>query len=150
MTVGCDTVMRGLFIRAQRGDMPRKRRPPTPLALYLQAEAESRGVTLVALQEATGISDSTLGRIFSGEVKEPKAVHLAKIARALGIPFWKVMDRAGYSDDGPADADEEVRRIAAIITDEPELQSIMHKLVGLSPRDIRVIRKYIEVLKSGD
>jgi hypothetical protein len=68
----------------------------------------------------------------------------------MGIPWHKVMARAIGSDDTPIDTDAETLRIAALITDEPDLQSIMGKLTTLDPRDLRAVRKYIEMLKSGD
>lgn len=121
-----------------------------PLAAYLKAEAEAHNVTLRDIEAKTGIPDATLSRIFTGEVADPKASQLAKIANAIGIPVWKVMARAGYTDEGPADPTEEMQRIAAIVGDQPELQSIMGKLIGLSPRDLRAVRKYIELLREGD
>lgn len=134
--------------------MPRKYKgPPTvrpPLATYLQSEADAKNLSLRDIEAATGISDSALSRIFSGEVTDPKASQLAKIANAIGIPVWRVMAHAGYTDEGPADATEEMQKIAVIVDDQPELQSILRKLIGLSPRDLRAVRKYIELLRSGD
>lgn len=131
--------------------MPRKKgvQKKTPdLATYLQGELVARNLSLTDLEAATQIPDATLSRIFSGAVADPKASQLARIARAMGIPVWAVMARAGITDDAPADATEEMARIAAILSDNAELQSILVKLVGLPARDIRAVRKYIELLKS--
>lgn len=132
--------------------MPRKKKPfsATALSIFLQAEANAKNMSLRDIEAETGISDSALSRIFSGEVADPKASQLAKIANAIGIPVWKVMARANYTDEGPADPTEEMQRIAAIVSDQPDLQSIMGKLIGLSPRDLRAVRKYIELLREGD
>lgn len=131
--------------------MPRKKaakKKPPELAAYLQAELVARNITLTDLEAVTKIPDATLSRIFSGAVADPKASQLARIARAMGIPVWVVMARADITDDAPADATEEMQRIAAIISDNAELQSVLTKLVGLPARDIRAVRKYIELLKS--
>lgn len=133
--------------------MPRKKRAahnPTPLAAYLTKELEARNLTLLYIEEVSGIPDSTLSPIFSGEVADPKASLLARIARAMGIPWHKVMARAVGEDDTPIDTDEEALRIATLIADDPDLQSVMGKLTTLDPRDLRAVRKYIELLKSND
>lgn len=133
--------------------MPRKKRTthkPTPLSAYLTKELEDRNLTLLYIQDVTKIPDSTLSPIFSGEVADPKASLLAKIARAMGIPWYKVMAHAIGEDETPIDADEETARIASLIADDAELQSVMGKLTTLDPRDLRAVRKYIELLKSGD
>lgn len=138
--------------RSEKRIMPRKKRlvEPPPLARYLTEELANRNLTLLAIEAATGIPDSTLSRIFSGETPDPKASQLAKIARAMGIPGWKVMARAGMTDEQGADSAEELQRIAAIVADHPELQGIMGKLTALGPRDLRAVRKYIELLKGDD
>jgi transcriptional regulator with XRE-family HTH domain len=134
--------------------MPRKKKaapdPLPPLAEYLTKELHDRNLTLLEIADVTGIPDSTLSPIFSGQVAEPKATQLSKIARAMGIPWHKVMARATGDDDAPVDTDAEMQRIAIIIADTPELSGIMGKLTTLGPRDLRAVRKYIELLKSDD
>lgn len=126
----------------------KKKKTPPGLAAYLQAELVARNMTLTDLEAATQIPDATLSRILTGAVADPKASQLARIARAMHIPVWTVMARAGITDDAPADATDEMQRIAAIVSDDAELQSVLTKLVGLPARDIRAVRKYIELLKS--
>jgi transcriptional regulator with XRE-family HTH domain len=128
--------------------MPRTPKRTPDLAAYLRDELAARNLTLTDLEAATGIPDATLSRIFSGEVKDPKGSQLARIAQAMQIPAHVILARAGITDTAPADATAELQRIAAIISDKPELQSILDKLIGLSPRDIRAVRKYIELLRS--
>lgn len=139
----------GIFRDGERETMPRKKEP-SPLAVYLTQELEARNMSRLELEDATGINDTTLGRILKGTVTDPKASQLAKIARALGIPVWKVMARANYTDEGPADATEEMFRITAIVADNPELTGIMGKLTVLGPKDLRAVRKYVELLIQGD
>lgn len=130
---------------ARKKSAPKK---PPKLAVYLQEELVARNLTLTDLETATKIPDATLSRIFSGAVKDPKASQLGRIARAMDIPVWVVLARADITDDAPADATDELQRIAAIVSGDAELQSVMAKLVGLSARDIRAVRKYIELLKT--
>lgn len=117
------------------------------LAVYLREELGKRGQTQQWLQETTQIPDSTLSRILNGQVDEPRASQIAAIGRALNIPFWTLMNRAGITDSAPDDPDAEALRIAAILKDDPDLRSTLGKLTGFDERDRKAVHAYIKMLQ---
>lgn len=117
------------------------------LAIYLRRELERRGLTQQDLERDTDIPDSTLSRILNGQVREPKASQLAKIAKALGVPFWRLMEHAGYSSEVPGTPDEETKRIASILSTDPELQRVLDNLMRFDEADRRAALDYILFLR---
>ena len=70
---------------------------PTPsLILEIKAEMVRRQIDYQALATATGMSESQLSRRLSGAVSLTVADAMA-ITEALGLPLWKVMQRAAGS-----------------------------------------------------
>lgn len=123
---------------------------PTPLSEFLRKAYNESPKTLKDLEAETEISDSTIGRIFSGETPDPKISQVSRLVVALGLSFWKAAAYAKITDETPADPTEEAQLIAGIIADEPELQSTMEKLIELGPRDRRAVRKWFETLRGPD
>lgn len=136
--------------------MPRKKKKKTipntipPLARFWQQERERNGLTLAEIAERTDIPDATLSRWFAGEVTDLKASQIAKVSIAMGIPVWKSFARLGIGDDTPADPDAEAQQLALILSDEPELRTMLDDVLVLGPRDRRAVRKLAEMLKQGE
>lgn len=132
----------------------KKKKPPVvplpPLAEFWQKERRQSGITFKEIEAKTGIPDSTVSRWFAGEVADIKASQVAYVSIAMGIPWWKSMLHAWGGTDSPAEPTEEAQRIASIIADEGDLQSLMGNVLELGPRDRRAVRKYIEMLKQDD
>ena len=70
---------------------------PTPsLILEIKAEMVRRQTDYQSLATATGMSESQLSRRLSGAVSLTVADAMV-ITEALGLPLWKVMQRAAES-----------------------------------------------------
>lgn len=105
------------------------------LAAYLRGKIERGEVTQVELERLSNIPDSTLSRIINGGVGEPKASQIAQIAKALDMPFWKLMQIAGFTTDTPGHPSEDVLRIATNLEEQPDLRQMMDAAADLLPGD---------------
>lgn len=112
------------------------------LATFLREELDRQGITQVELERRTGIPDSTLSRILSGETPEPKGSQIARLAKALGMPFWRLMLIAGITDEVPDDPDAAALALAQAIQVRPELESILRRAEHLSPENRRALEEY--------
>jgi transcriptional regulator with XRE-family HTH domain len=131
----------------KRGDFGSgKSEPMTALAVYLREEMERQGVSQLELERRSGIPDATLSRILNGTTKDPKASQLAQIASSLEIPFWRLMQHAGYTAEDPSDPSQEAQRLATLLEDRPELKAVMGKVANLSSEDQEAIQDYILLL----
>ena len=117
------------------------------LAVFLREEMARQNKTQQDLEEATGIPDSTLSRILSGEVAEPRASQIARIGKALNIEFWVLMRKAGIGNGPPAGPDEEAQQIAALIAGDPVLADVLREVSRLSTPNRQAIRAYIALLR---
>lgn len=116
------------------------------LATFLREELSHQGITQVELERRTGIPDSTLSRILNGETAEPRASQIARIAKALGIKFWRLMQIAQFTTEVPDDPDDEVKRLAAAITARPALKALLDQAEQLTPEDREAVESYIRFL----
>ena len=117
------------------------------LAVYLREEMARQNKTQQDLEAATSIPDSTLSRILNGEVAEPKASQIAKIARALGIEFWVLMRKAGIVNGPPQSPTEEAQQIAALVAGDPGLADVLRQVAGLNQHNRQAILAYITLLQ---
>lgn len=119
------------------------------LSDYLQEEMVRQDVTQVELERRTGIPDSTLSRILSGEVDEPKPSQIARIAKALNLKFWALMQRAGYTTETPDEPDQEAQRLAELLMARPRLREIVHVAEQLTPEERDATLAYMALLRQG-
>lgn len=117
------------------------------LAVYLREEMARQNKTQQDLEQATGIPDSTLSRILNGEVNEPRASQIAKIARALGVEFWVLMKKAGIGNGPPQSPTEEAQQIAALVAGDPGLADVLRQVAGLNQHNRQAIIAYIMLLQ---
>lgn len=117
------------------------------LATFLREEMDRQGLTQVEIERRTGIPDSTLARILSGETVEPRASQIARIARALGMKFWLLMQIAQLAPDAPGDPSDEAKRLAAAIEARPELRPLMERVEQLDTADREAVEAYILLLQ---
>lgn len=129
--------------RAESG----KQAPMSKLARYLRSRIDNGDITQVEIERRSGIPDSTLSRIISGEVDEPKASQIAQIAKALEMPFWRLMQIAGYTTSTPGDLSEEAQRLAVSLEAQPDLRALMDEASDLLPEDRDATRGYIADLQ---
>ena len=120
---------------------------PSPLATFLREEMDRQSVNQVELARRTGIPDATLGRILNDQVGEVKGSQLNQIAVALGIPFWKVWNRAAITDELPLDPSEEAQQVASILEDDPELAKTMKDLIRFGPKNRKAVLAYMALLR---
>lgn len=113
------------------------------LAVFLQDELARRGMPQTELERLSGIPDSTLSRIISGEVEEPRASQIAQIARGLDMSFWRLMQIAGYTTETPGDPDQEAHSLAASLAAQPDLKAMMDEAAVLPPEDRDAVRSYM-------
>lgn len=113
------------------------------LAVFLQDELARRRMPIAELEERSGIPDSTLSRIISGEVEEPRASQIAQIARGLDMSFWRLMQIAGYTTETPDAPGEEAQSLAASLLSQPELKMMMDEAAVLPPEDRDAVRSYM-------
>lgn len=123
-----------------------KRGAMSALTDFVRGELARQNMSQQDLAERSGIADATLSRILNEQVDEPKGGQIARIAKALGIPFWKLMQIAGYTTETPDDPDDEQRRIAAVIAADPTLRPVMDGAAKLSRANRQAILVSIELL----
>lgn len=117
------------------------------LATYLQRERERRNWTVIEFAQRAELPDTTLTRILNDDVAEVKASQIARIAKALGVEFWRLMQIAGFTVEMPGALDEEERRIATVIAADQELKITLDKASRLSPQNRRAVLAYIALLQ---
>lgn len=119
----------------------------SPLAMFLNDEMTKQSVTITELERRTEIPDATLGRILNGEVAEPKASQIAAIAKALGLKFWYVMQRGGFTTEVPDALSAEAQRLAVVFSEDQELSTLLKTVERLEPRDRDVVLAYVADLE---
>ena len=80
------------------------------LAAKVKKQRQKRGMNQAQLAEASGISQATISRIESGQVKQLKSRALRQLAEALGVPVDYLVnktDRLSPNDIVSSDADAE-------------------------------------------
>lgn len=119
----------------------------TPLAVFIEEELERLQWSQLDLETASGIPDSTIGRIRSGQEARPS--QLARLAKAFGRKFWYVVRRAGYILDDPDDLSAQAQHLGVIFADDPELKSLADSVLHLSLANRRAVLRMIQVLLEG-
>jgi transcriptional regulator with XRE-family HTH domain len=66
------------------------------LGNYLKAGREAKGLTLRAVEDATGISNAYLSQVEGGKIKSPSPVDLRKLCELYGLDYTLAMEYAGY------------------------------------------------------
>lgn len=120
-----------------------ERRYMSKLAVFLQDELARRRMSQTELERLSGVPDSTLSRIISGDVEEPRASQIAQIARGLDMSFWRLMQIAGYTTETPGDPGEDAARLAASLAAQPDLKAMMDDAAALPPEDRDAVRAYM-------
>jgi transcriptional regulator with XRE-family HTH domain len=93
------------------------------LGNYLKAGRESKGLTLRAVEESTGISNAYLSQLEGGRIKQPSPVDLHKLCELYGLEYTLAMEYTGYPiPEGMATSTPQQRLLARLghITAEQE------------------------------
>lgn len=116
----------------------------TPLAAFIEEELDRLQWSQLELEAASGIPDTTIGRIRSGQ--EAKPSQIAHLAKAFGRKFWYVVQRAGYTTDDPDNPSEQAQRLGALFADDPVLGALHADLLRLTPANRRAVMQMIRAL----
>lgn len=112
---------------------------------YIREEMDRQDISQVELERRTDISDETLRRILSGQ--EPKPSQIALIAKALGLKFWSLMQRGGYTTETPDDPTEEARRLAEVLAARPQFRDLIREAEQLTPEERDATLTYMKLLR---
>lgn len=118
-----------------------------PLAVFLQDTIKNRPIPATELQRLSGVPDATLGRIIRGEVADPKASIVDKIARALGMHYWELSAIMGISGAEPGSPDQEAEQIGAILKRDESVRPLINKAIRLKPKSRAAVLAYIQYLE---
>lgn len=83
----------------------------------------AKGLSLRAVEEATGISNAYLSQLESGKVKQPSPVTLHDLSELYGVSYANLMVLAGYPVPSRKKMDPDADRILARfgnVTDEEQ------------------------------
>jgi transcriptional regulator with XRE-family HTH domain len=104
------------------------------LSAILRRERARSGYTVRELAEKADLVPSTVSRLESGLVAEPRPSHLQKLAQALGIDVEELYAEAGYLVPGTL----------------PELGAYLRVKYGLGKEDVTRIEGYVEATRQAN
>lgn len=102
------------------------------LGQFIKEKREAAGMSQKALGEAAGISDSAIQRIEAGQRKTPGWDTLCKIAKALDIHPFEILQNAGY----------------ITIEDLQPYSSPVRGLSDLNERELRYVQLFTDFVKA--
>lgn len=113
--------------------------PVQVLGAELRRIRKARGVTLRAVEEATGISNAYLSQLETGKITRPSPKFLYKLAEFYKVPYEELMKYAGYvAEDRVGDERKRGRLSAAALA----------TMTDLTPEEEEELMKYAEYLRS--
>jgi len=135
------------------------------LGEYIKSLRKSNGFTQIELAQMSGVSNSELSRIESGQRQNPSPLILRAIAPHLGITMEELMSAAGYTtevihrgnfddivhkDETGNIIDSYRIKITKILEKDEDLINIMARAVNRSSvEDIETIKKLLEGFTKG-
>lgn len=125
--------------------------PIGPLGAYIDARRQELGLSWRRLSYKAGLSPETVTMLVKREsISQPRAETLRGIARALNVPYERLLQLAGHLDP-PQEGkpSPEIRRlidrIVAIyqeIKDNPEAVKLLVNLVSVSAETVRTLAQH--------
>jgi HTH-type transcriptional regulator, competence development regulator len=103
------------------------------LGMYLRNTRKECGLTLRAVEEKTGVSNSYLSQLETNKIAFPSPKFLHKLAELYGVSYEHLMKLAGYP--------------VSTINDLPASR-IGSNLDELTPHEKTKVQEYIQFLKS--
>lgn len=104
------------------------------LSAILLRERQRAGLTIRELAEAAHLVPSTVSRIETGQVAEPRPSHLQQLARALGIDVEELYAPAGYANPGAL----------------PELRTYLRRKYQLTDEAAGRVEGFLDAIKKKD
>ena len=94
------------------------------LGQFLRTIREGKGLTLRAVETASGISNAYLSQLEGDKIKQPSPVVLHKLSEVFEISYARLLNLAGYplpnSDGGPAEDVGIAARIGQVSVEEED------------------------------
>ena len=112
---------------------------PAALGKYLKDARKASGLTLRGVEQATekSVTNGYLSQIEAGNVKQPSPRVLNLLAKAYGINYGELLERAGHTIPSP---------------EQPREESLngfpLRSLEDLDEDETTAVMQYIEFLKS--
>lgn len=95
------------------------------------------GMTMKELADKVGVSEATISRWESGEIKNMRRDAVANLARALQINPKVLMN---WNDDEPGYyVDPETARLAQAAANDPDMRLLLDAKRDLPPEDMKMI-----------
>jgi transcriptional regulator with XRE-family HTH domain len=95
------------------------------LSNFLRTARERKGLTLRAVEQATGVSNAYLSQLESGKIKQPSPVVLHKLSQLYGVSYADAMRFAGYPVPGVNKREQHAAKTSgpfADLTEEEEAE----------------------------
>lgn len=115
---------------------------------------EELGLTIKQIADAVGVSEGTVSRWESGNIKNMKRDKIAALSQVLQIPPRILMGWEDEAQELPYYFNEETAKIAQAIHDDKNLRILFDASQKLEPEDIEYVVSLVQRLKkkesSGD
>lgn len=112
----------------------------------MQEIRNSLGLTYDDVAEKTGISKSTITKLFGGFQINPSIDSIVKIAEVLQCEVDDFIERE-TEPSSPYYLDRKTAELAQNLADRPELNAVLRAARDLPPEDIKFVTEFIEKLK---
>lgn len=113
------------------------------LAEFLRAARERKGLTLRAVEKATGISNAYLSQLESAKIQQPSPVMLNKLSELYQVSYADILELAGYPVPGRSNEATSYSRLASRLgpTTKEEEDALLEYLEFLRSRRRRGQRR---------
>jgi transcriptional regulator with XRE-family HTH domain len=95
--------------------------PPETLGAKLRAARKSKGLTLRAVERATGINNAHLSQIESGTILRPEMAMLWELAGVYDLDYGELVASGGYGEPTQESSQRERQRMTAAMRAMGEL-----------------------------
>lgn len=112
----------------------------------MQKIRETADLTYKEIAEITGISESSITKLFGGFQVNPSIDSLVKIAEALKCEVDDFIERE-TEPTSPYYLDKKTAEIAQDLAERPELNAALRAMRDLPPEDIKNITGIVEKMK---
>ncbi len=89
--------------------------PNDNLGTYLASARNRKGLSLRAVEAATGISNAYLSQLETGKIREPSPSNLHRLSEIYGVSYALLLELAGYPVPGGRSAKAPGSRLVARI-----------------------------------
>lgn len=117
---------------------------------------KARGMSAEDLAEATGISPATIYRYENGSTEEPKSSMLRKIASALNVDIWQIIefdavkmdDMEESAPQSQSDDDDEMWTLREEMRRDPNRKALLQLARNGTAQDVRQAMALIDALRA--